>query len=215
MRRNRKGRGRPFKSTHSQEERSVLESLSLVAIKYDFDANDFFSCLVKAYNQDEFKNREVSISCRKKSENSAVFLFTRGEKVLGQFPIPTSLLKGTNPLESYLENFISKVSKIKESGMSFLKITDLRAGMKQVSVEAEVLEVPEPNTIYTRYGSQARVSNALIGDETGTIRMSLWNQQISMCSKGNKINIENGRIVKFRGANQLRLGKGGNINIIE
>ncbi len=87
--------------------------------------------------------------------------------------------------------------------------------MKKVDLRAKVLEVPEPKTVYTRYGTSAYVSNALIGDETGTIRMSLWNQQISMVSKGDTINIEDGKVARFRGENQVRIGRRGSLRIIE
>jgi len=87
------------------------------------------------------------------------------------------------------------------------KIKDLRAGMKNVNLKVRVLEIPEPNRVYTRLGAPALVSNVLVSDETGTMRMSLWNQQISAVSEGDEINIENGRIASFRGELQLRIGR--------
>lgn len=87
--------------------------------------------------------------------------------------------------------------------------------MKRVSLKAMVVEVPKPKMVYTRYGTQAFVSNALISDETGTLRMSLWNQQISKVSEGDRINIENGKVATFKGERQLRLGRGGILSVIE
>jgi len=77
------------------------------------------------------------------------------------------------------------------------KIEDLKTGMKRISLEAKVLEVPEPNKVYTRSGAEAYVSNALIGDGTGTIRMSLWNRQVNTISKDDMVEIQNGTVNRF------------------
>jgi len=61
--------------------------------------------------------------------------------------------------------------------------------------------------VHTRLGTDAYVSNALIGDETGTIKMSLWNRQIGTISKGDTITIQNGTVSIFQGDLQLRIGK--------
>ncbi len=68
--------------------------------------------------------------------------------------------------------------------------------------------------VYTRFGTEAHISNALIADETGTIRMSLWNQQINMVSRGDSIEIENSKVVSFRGERQLRIGRNGTLSVI-
>ena len=52
--------------------------------------------------------------------------------------------------------------------------------MKQVSVKARVFEIPKPKMVYTKWGTAAYISNALIADETGTIRISLWNNRSSV-----------------------------------
>jgi replication factor A1 len=57
------------------------------------------------------------------------------------------------------------------------------------------------------------VSNVLIGDETGKIRMSLWNQQINAISKGMMVRVQNGAVTRFRGDLQLRIGKNGRISV--
>ncbi len=76
-----------------------------------------------------------------------------------------------------------------------------------------MLEIPKPKTVHTRFGSKACVSNALIADETGSIRISLWNQQINTISEGDVINIENGKVARFRGERQLRIGRHGNLTV--
>jgi len=43
----------------------------------------------------------------------------------------------------------------------------------------------------------------------------LWNQQIDTVSVGDTIQIENARVVTFRGERQLRIGRGGQLSVIE
>jgi replication factor A1 len=210
----RRGRGRPHSAGHSERERKVLEYLARIAVKHEVDSTKFFGCITDAWKKEESEYGQLSVRCREKTEDSAVFLFTTDGNVLCQFPIPNSILQGNNELENYAER-LAATSSVANSRPPNLKITDLKAGMKKVDLKAKVLEVPEPKTVYTRYGTPAYVSNALIGDETGTIRMSLWNQQISMVSKGDVINIEDGKVARFRGENQVRIGRRGSLRVTE
>lgn len=214
QRERRRGRGRPHSEGHSERERKVLEYLARIAVKHEVDSTKFFGCITDAWKKEESEYGQLSVRCREKTEDSAVFLFKTDGNVLCQFPIPNSVLQGNNELESFARRLAAR-SSVADSRPAKLRITDLKAGMKEIDLKAEVLEVPEPKTVYTRYGTSAFVSNALIGDETGTIRMSLWNQQISMVSKGDIIRIENGRVARFRDENQVRIGRRGSLRIIK
>jgi ssDNA-binding replication factor A large subunit len=86
--------------------------------------------------------------------------------------------------------------------------------MKKVNLKAEVLEIARPTHVVTRFGNYANVANALIADETGKIKLCLWNEQISSISVGDTVQIENARISTFRGEKQLRVGKNGFLHII-
>jgi ssDNA-binding replication factor A large subunit len=59
------------------------------------------------------------------------------------------------------------------------------------------------------------VTNASIADETGTIQLPLWNQQIDTVSVGDTIQVEKARVVTFRGERQLRVGRGGKLSVVE
>jgi len=90
----------------------------------------------------------------------------------------------------------------------------LRSGMKQVYLRAKVLEIAKPTMVFTRFGNYASVANALIKDDTGTIKLCLWNEQINVVAVGNMINLENARVSTFRGERQIRIGKGGQLTSI-
>jgi replication factor A1 len=87
--------------------------------------------------------------------------------------------------------------------------------MSHVNLKAKILEVAEPRYVVTRYGNNASVAKALIADETGTIKLCLWNEQIDSVSVGDTVQIENARASMFRGERQLSVGKNGTLNNVE
>ena len=62
-----------------------------------------------------------------------------------------------------------------------------------------------------RAGGTAQVADAIISDETGTIKLSLWDDQINMVKQGDRVSIENGYTQAFRGENSLNIGRYGNL----
>ncbi|MEM1514498.1 MAG: OB-fold nucleic acid binding domain-containing protein [Thermoproteota archaeon] len=96
-----------------------------------------------------------------------------------------------------------------------MKIRDLKDGMRGVNLVAKVLEVSEPREVISRFDGRAyRVADAIIGDETGTIKLSLWNEQIGQVNINDTVKIENGYIRSFRGEKQLNVGKFGKLTVL-
>ncbi len=91
-----------------------------------------------------------------------------------------------------------------------MKVAELKPGMSKVDLKVVVVEVSEPRIVRTRYGV-AKVADALVKDDTGEVKMSLWNEQISLVSPGDRISIENGYTTQFRGDVQVNVGKYGRI----
>jgi len=95
------------------------------------------------------------------------------------------------------------------------RIEDLKFGMNRINLEARVIEIPKPKSVFTRFGNFATVTNVRVSDETGIIQLPLWNNQIDTVSVGDTIRVENARVVTFRGERQLRMGRGGQLSVIE
>jgi replication factor A1 len=197
-----------------RDKASPSEYLAFLSVKYDVDADEFFEALVSAGRNHRSTCGGLSIECRYKKEGSVVLLITRGSKVVAQFPISTEfLLKEDNPLKSMIRaSFLCRRLVKKDDGPHLFRIKDLRIGMKAVSLKAEVVEVSDTSFVVTRFGNYASVANALISDETGKIKLCLWNEQIKSVSVGDTVEVENARISAFRGEKQLRVGKNGNLH---
>jgi replication factor A1 len=96
-----------------------------------------------------------------------------------------------------------------------MHISELRSGMRSVTVEASVVSVSEPRTVNLRDGGTAKVADCIIKDDTGEIKLSLWEDHIAMVKAGSKISVENGYTGSFRGETNLNVGRYGKLKVIE
>ncbi len=87
--------------------------------------------------------------------------------------------------------------------------------MKRVEVEATVVEKASPRVVQSRFKDESyNVADATVQDETGTIKLTLWNEQIDQVNVNDKIKIENGYITSFKGEIQLNVGKFGKLTVL-
>jgi replication factor A1 len=86
--------------------------------------------------------------------------------------------------------------------------------MKNVAVEAKVMEKSETHEVLSRFKDTThKVATAIIADETGTIKLTLWNEQINKVNVNDTVKVENGYITSFRGEIQLNIGKYGKLTV--
>ncbi len=96
-----------------------------------------------------------------------------------------------------------------------MDIKDLRSGMKRVEVEATIVEIGTPRQVMSRFKDESyTVADASVQDATGTIKLTLWNEQIGQVKQGDKIKIENGYVTSFKGEVQLNVGKYGKLSVL-
>ena len=208
-------RGRPRGRHHNLADFKALEYLALISMKYGIDSNNFFNSFIEACEHQESTCESLSIKCRKKTQDNAVFLITKGVKVVAQFPIPKHILAETNPLKNFAPTKTS-MKKIRDTvKIEHPQIRDLKLGMNRITLKVKVIEIPKPKTVFTRLGQLNSVANAKVTDETGIIQLPLWNQQIHTVAVGDTIQVENARVVTFRGELQLKVGRGGQLSVIE
>ena len=87
--------------------------------------------------------------------------------------------------------------------------------MRKVDIEATVIQKSEPREVTSRYTNETyQVADATIEDETGTITLTLWNEQVDQINIDDRVKIENGYIKSFRGELQLNSGKYGSLIVL-
>ena len=96
-----------------------------------------------------------------------------------------------------------------------MKIKELKDGMRRVDIVAKVVEKSDPREVQSRSRNTTyNISDTVISDETGTIKLTLWNEQIDRVNVNDTIKIENGYVTSFRGEVQLNVGRYGKLSVI-
>ena len=208
-------RGRPPGRFHSYDDIRLLEYLARISVKHEIDSDKLFSTFLDAFQHEEATCGELSIECRAKTRDQAIFLLTKSHKVVAQFPVPEHILAKTNPLKEFIYNESFMRNSVQEAKSKRYQIKDLRVGMKHVNIKVRVLEVSQPRLVATHFGFYANVTNVLVTDETGTIQLPLWNKQTDQISAGDLIQVENANVIVFRGVRQLKVGRSGKVSLIK
>jgi replication factor A1 len=93
-------------------------------------------------------------------------------------------------------------------------IKELTDGMKRVSVEANVVEKGDVREVRSKFKDETyRIVDAVLADESGSVKLTLRNEQIDMVNVGDKIKIDNGYVTSFKGEIQLNVGKFGKLTV--
>jgi replication factor A1 len=194
-----------------------LYSIVKIASKYDLDPDLLVDSFTEAWKNEDDHCGCLKITCRNVQDNidSVTFLVTCEDKVVSQFPIKTKVLEDENVFKKHLDLIpiteIQERYNRKDTGLT-KRINQLRYKMKRVDLKAKIVEIPPTQRVMTRFGQRAKVTNIKIADETGSIRLSLWNKGVEGFHVGDNVEIENSYVARYRGELQLRLGRKGTIN---
>ncbi len=94
-----------------------------------------------------------------------------------------------------------------------MKIIELKPGMRRVDITAKISEITETREVTTRRGEQSRVATAMVSDDSGPVKLNLWNEQIDQVKVNDTVTIENGYVDSFRGETQLNVGRYGKLTV--
>ena len=88
---------------------------------------------------------------------------------------------------------------------------NLTPSSKNVNLIAKVVNIGEEKEITPKFGASRRLAEATVGDETGTVILTLWEDQIRTVQKEDVIHVDNGFVSLVRGHIRLNVGKYGTI----
>ena len=95
-----------------------------------------------------------------------------------------------------------------------MAIKDLEARQGNVNLVVEIVEKGDIRE-FEKFGKKGRVCNATVKDATGSIKLTLWNDDIEKVKTGDTIKIDNGWVSEWQGELQLSTGKFGKIELME
>ena len=184
--------------------------------KYGLETGKFLTCFLDAWVHQKSSCEDVSIQCRQKTVNGGVFLVTQGQKVVAQLSLSEMALKRLPDIDlaSFPWNESILITKTEKLGPIDMQIKDVNAGVKWINLKAMVVEKSITRRVYSRLGNPLDLSTATISDNTGFIKLPLWNAQVNMVSIGDTVQIENGRVARFRGELQVNVGKNGKLEVV-
>jgi len=121
------------------------------------------------------------------------------------------LFTGKVPFFKVSNDYLNIEAKIQTHGNTKLKIADLKGEQSKVDVEGEIVDKGEPRTVNLRAGGTSNVADCTLRDDSGSIKLSLWGEQINTVDVGDRVRIENGYTRAFRGEVQLSIGRYGKL----
>lgn len=93
------------------------------------------------------------------------------------------------------------------------KIGYLKPRSRSANLTVKLLQKGEVREIESRRdGSKHRVSEVTVGDGTGTVLMTLWDDMIDKVEEGKIYDIKNGYTTLFKGNIRLNIGRYGELN---
>ncbi len=94
-----------------------------------------------------------------------------------------------------------------------MQVKDLKPKQGNVDITIDVVDVGEARE-FQKFGKPGRVANAIAKDETGDIKLTLWNEDIEKVSAGDKVHLTNGYVNEWQGEMQLTTGRMGKLEIV-
>jgi len=96
-----------------------------------------------------------------------------------------------------------------------IKVEKLTPNSREVNLIVKVVSKSEVRDVTGRDYTIRRVADALVGDETGCVYLTLWDDNIDKINEDATIRITNGYVNLFRGNVRLNIGRYGSFQILE
>jgi replication factor A1 len=96
------------------------------------------------------------------------------------------------------------------------EVGNLNPGSRSLNLTVKVVSKnPIREVVSRRDGTSHKVTEALVGDETGSILLTLWDDTIESVTEGDVVVVNNGYIRLFRGSMRLNIGRFGTLEASE
>jgi len=96
-----------------------------------------------------------------------------------------------------------------------MKASEMKQDMRKIDLDLKIVEIEEPRTYTSRTGKEGRVTTAIGEDDSGRIKITLWDKDIDRVKVGNQIRIRNGYSRLFRNEVYVSAGVYGKLEVVE
>jgi replication factor A1 len=94
-------------------------------------------------------------------------------------------------------------------------VRGLKDKVSGITIRLRVLSVREPRIVKTRNGEEHEVVDIQVGDRTGSIFLTLWDERTREVKIDDLIDVSNGYVNRFRGRLKLNIGMFGEMEKVE
>ncbi|WP_411965381.1 single-stranded DNA binding protein [Haloferax sp. YSMS24] len=98
------------------------------------------------------------------------------------------------------------------------RVEDLAMGLSDVNLKGKLLDTGEVRTFDRDDGTEGRVSNLSLGDPTGRIRVTLWDERADLAEElepGQSVEVVDGYVRERDGSLELHVGSRGAVEVID
>ena len=94
-----------------------------------------------------------------------------------------------------------------------MQVKDLKPKQGNVDITIDVVDVGDVRE-FNKFGKPGRVATAIAKDETGDVKLTLWNDDIGRVKAGDKVHLTNGYVNEWQGEMQLTTGRLGKLEVV-
>ena len=94
-----------------------------------------------------------------------------------------------------------------------MKIKDLKPKIGNVDVVVDIIDIGAPRE-FQKFGKPGRVATAIAKDDSGDVKLTLWNEDIDKIKAGDKVHLTNGYVNEWQGEIQLTTGRMGKMEVV-
>jgi replication factor A1 len=109
-------------------------------------------------------------------------------------------------------------AEVDVESMDAHRIEDLSLGLSDVNLAGRVLSTDSVRTFDRDDGSEGRVANLSLGDPTGRIRVTLWDEQADLATEyaaGDTVEVVDGYVRERDGTLELHVGNRGTVEAVD
>ena len=93
-----------------------------------------------------------------------------------------------------------------------MKISELKPKLTNVEVEGTVTEKGEVRE-FSKFGRNGRVCSATLKDDSGSVTLTLWNEQVDQVNVDDQVQITDGIVNEWQGNLQVSTGRSGKLEV--
>ena len=94
-----------------------------------------------------------------------------------------------------------------------MQVKDLKPKQGNVDIVIDVIDVGDVRE-FNKFGKPGKVATAIAKDETGDVKLTLWNDDIERVKAGDKVHLTNGYVNEWQGEMQLTTGRLGKLEVV-